>query len=149
MRLLVSVRSADESAVAVAAGADIVDAKEPARGSLGPVTAPVLRGIAAAVPAGLPLSAALGDFQDCRRAAVAVARVPVVAGGAPLYLKLGFRGVGSETTLAAIVSAATATAGARGDGALVVAAAYADYLQAETLAPEAVLRVAAAAGGRT
>ena len=38
MRLLVSVRSAEEAAAAVMGGADIVDAKEPALGSLGPVS---------------------------------------------------------------------------------------------------------------
>ena len=42
MRLLVSVRSADEVAAAMAGGADIIDAKEPARGSLGAVDAATL-----------------------------------------------------------------------------------------------------------
>ena len=35
MRLLVSVRSAEEVSAALAGGADIIDAKEPERGSLG------------------------------------------------------------------------------------------------------------------
>ena len=64
MRLLVSVRSAAEVASAVAGGADIVDAKEPDRGALGAVSGPVLRAIAARVPAALPLSVALGDPED-------------------------------------------------------------------------------------
>jgi len=51
----VSVRSAGEVAAAVAGGADIVDAKEPTAGSLGPVSGRVLREIARCVPAGVPL----------------------------------------------------------------------------------------------
>jgi hypothetical protein len=64
MQLLVSVRSAEEVGPAFAGGADIVDAKEPARGSLGPVDLFVLREINAKVPPCIPLSVALGDFQD-------------------------------------------------------------------------------------
>ena len=48
MRLLVSVRAAAEVAPALAGGADIIDAKEPARGSLGAVSPTRLREIAAA-----------------------------------------------------------------------------------------------------
>ncbi len=62
MRLLISVRNADEAAVAVDAGADIVDAKDPAQGALGPVTADALAAIARAVAGRRPVSAALGDL---------------------------------------------------------------------------------------
>ena len=64
MRLLVSVRSAEEVSAALAGGADIIDAKEPARGSLGRVTPAVLSAIAACTPASVPLSVALGDCAD-------------------------------------------------------------------------------------
>lgn len=74
MRLLVSVRDADEANVAVEAGADIVDAKEPALGVLGPVGAETLRAIARAVAGRRPISAALGDFhEDSSGAAIAEA----------------------------------------------------------------------------
>src|SRR4051812_47948913 len=42
MELLVSVRSAKEVEAALAGGADIIDAKEPSRGSLGAVSPKVL-----------------------------------------------------------------------------------------------------------
>ena len=73
MRLLVSVRAGHEVAAALAGGADIIDAKEPARGSLGPVAPEVLRAISARVPESVPLSVALGDFTapDAVRHAVA------------------------------------------------------------------------------
>jgi len=61
MRLLVSVRDADEARAALAGGADIVDAKEPALGPLAPVAEPALQAICAAVPLTVPLSVALGD----------------------------------------------------------------------------------------
>ncbi len=64
MRLLVSVRNADEARIAVEAGADIIDAKEPAQGVLGAVDAETLRAIGVAVAQRRPLSAALGDFRE-------------------------------------------------------------------------------------
>lgn len=146
MRLLVSVRSAEEAVSAAGAGADIVDAKEPARGSLGPVAAPVLRRIAAALPAAVPLSAALGDFRDPDRAAAAVAGVPPLRGRATVFLKLGFQGVAIETAVGAIVSAAVAAARARPDGAVIVPAAYADHVHAGTVSPEAIAALASVAG---
>jgi uncharacterized protein (UPF0264 family) len=63
MRLLVSVRDADEARAALLGGADIVDAKEPSLGPLAPVTWPALREICAALPLTVPLSVALGDVQ--------------------------------------------------------------------------------------
>jgi uncharacterized protein (UPF0264 family) len=62
MRLLVSVRDADEAAVAVDAGADIVDAKDPAHGALGPVSPDTLAAITRTVAGRRPVSAALGDL---------------------------------------------------------------------------------------
>jgi uncharacterized protein (UPF0264 family) len=60
MRLLVSVVDADEARAAAAAGADIVDVKNPAEGSLGAPSPAVIEGVRAAVPAHLTVSAAIG-----------------------------------------------------------------------------------------
>lgn len=147
MRLLVSVRSAAEAAAAVAGGADIVDAKEPSRGALGAVDPAVFRRIAAALPPGMPVSAALGDFGDPDAAAAAIGRVPCLARGTgPLYLKLGFTGLGEASGVDRVVAAAVAAAAARGDDARVVAAAYADHEEAATIAPELVAMLAARRG---
>src|SRR5258707_906089 len=70
---LASVRSADEADVALAGGADIIDAKEPAMGALGAVAPATLRGIAVRVAGRLPVSATIGDLElrpDAVRAAV-------------------------------------------------------------------------------
>lgn len=71
-KLLVSVRSVSEALTAAAAGADVIDFKEPGRGPLAPVDASVWAAAASALPDAV-LSAALGESDT----AVAVAnRVP-------------------------------------------------------------------------
>jgi uncharacterized protein (UPF0264 family) len=62
--LLVSVRSASEAAVAVAAGADVIDVKEPLRGPLGAADPAVWRAVRAAVPDRVPVSVALGELAN-------------------------------------------------------------------------------------
>jgi (5-formylfuran-3-yl)methyl phosphate synthase len=73
MRLLVSVADAADAAAAVAGGADIIDAKDPSRGPLGPVSAPRLRDILATVAGRCPVSVALGEPVDERLGGGAVA----------------------------------------------------------------------------
>ena len=145
MRLLVSVRSAAEVAAAVAGGADIVDAKEPAMGSLGAVSGRVLREIALSVPAGVPLSIALGEPKDVAALKAAMA---VLHGLTPrpsrAYVKIGLSaaGDGAEALLTALVDLASRTP----IRPSVVAVAYADYVAAGAPAPGTVARLAAAAG---
>ena len=63
-RLLISVRDANEAEAAIAGGADLIDVKEPRRGSLGCAAPETLRGIRRAVAGRRPLSAALGELED-------------------------------------------------------------------------------------
>lgn len=63
-RLLVSVRSLVEARLAVAAGVDLVDIKEPARGSLGAASLVTIRSIVEALADRAPLSCALGELID-------------------------------------------------------------------------------------
>jgi uncharacterized protein (UPF0264 family) len=60
--LLISVRSADEVAAALAGGADLIDVKEPAKGPLAPAEAEVVASIIDAVGGKVPVSAALGEW---------------------------------------------------------------------------------------
>jgi uncharacterized protein (UPF0264 family) len=64
LKLLVSVATAEDARSALAGGADVIDAKDPAVGPLGPVRPDVLQAIAEVVGDARPLSAALGDL--CR-----------------------------------------------------------------------------------
>jgi len=148
MRLLVSVRAEDEVAEAVAGGADIIDAKEPAHGSLGAVSPEVLRGIAARLPLTVPLSVALGDFtgSDAVRRAVAAAAVP--GRRATTYVKLGFAGERSEAVVTSLVVAALDAASATSARPIVVPVAYADHVKAGSPPPEVLFRVALEAGAR-
>src|SRR5256885_5043898 len=85
MRLLVSVRGSVEARAALAGGADVIDAKDPARGALGPVQRDRLAAIRRVGGAARPLSAALGGADDDAMAAAAAAPAP---GGALRELRL-------------------------------------------------------------
>ena len=77
MRLLVSVRNAEEARAALAGGAEIIDAKEPSRGALGAVDDRRAARDRRAVDGMRPVSAALGDVGRCGCAGgVARARRP-------------------------------------------------------------------------
>lgn len=74
--LLASVRSAVEARIALAAGVDVLDLKEPGAGALGAVAPAVARAVAglARAAGGPPVSATIGDLPfDPRRVVPAVA----------------------------------------------------------------------------
>jgi uncharacterized protein (UPF0264 family) len=144
--LLVSVRDATEVADALAGGADIIDAKEPARGSLGPVEPSVLAAIVAALPGDVPLSIALGDLRSVAAAGRALDGLAVSPRAAPHYVKLGFAGQRSEAAARRIIAAAVAACRERRDDARVVAVAYADHEAAGSPLPDSVANAAAEAG---
>jgi len=62
VRMLASVRSAEEAVFALQAGADVIDAKDPSRGTLGSVPRETLREIVASVAGRRPVSATVGDL---------------------------------------------------------------------------------------
>jgi len=142
MRLLVSAASAIDAAAALEGGADIVDAKDPARGALGPVSADTLRAIVATVAGQRPVTAALGDA--CEPAALEAHARTFAAGGATL-VKVRFDGV-TDLRLAQSL-AESAVRGARGGdpAAHVVLVAYADT-PALAMSPATLLEVASTTG---
>jgi uncharacterized protein (UPF0264 family) len=123
MRLLVSVMDAAEARLAAAAGADIVDVKNPAEGSLGAPTPAVIEAVRAAVPGGLAISAAIGDMPDLPGTA-ALAALGAARSGAR-FVKVGLWGVSTEAR-AVVLLRAVRDAVAGVPGAVVVAGAYAD-----------------------
>jgi len=147
MSLLVSLRSGDEVAEALAGGADIIDAKEPGNGSLGAVAPTVLREIAALVPATVPFSVALGDLLTADAVAEAVAGCPPPR-RAPLYLKLGFAGESSPASVKVLIAAALDVADRTVVRPVMVPVAYADWSDAGSLPPEEVLTIALSEGAR-
>ena len=143
MRLLVSVMDVGEARAAAAAGADIVDVKNPAEGSLGAPPPEVIEGVRAVVPAELPLSEALGDL-PCLPGTAALAALGAARSGAA-YVKLGLWGASSTADAVAVLRAAQDAVD--GDAA-VVAVAYADAARVPSrpLAPSELVTAARQAG---
>jgi (5-formylfuran-3-yl)methyl phosphate synthase len=152
MRLLVSVADAEDARAAVEGGADIIDAKDPGQGALGPVAPATLEAIMQAVNGERPVSAAVGDALvarpdgDWARAALALLAVasgaaeargqrpeargegaaarPVVASPGLTFIKMGFgAGLGRLRAMAQVAAVVDA-AGTTSCG--VVLAGYAD-----------------------
>ena len=74
--VLASVTSVAEAEIACAAGADIVDLKNPSAGALGALPDPTIRAIVAALGGRLPVSATIGDLpMDPQTVSAAVARI--------------------------------------------------------------------------
>jgi uncharacterized protein (UPF0264 family) len=144
MRLLVSVVDEGEARDAAAAGADIVDVKNPAEGSLGAPSPAVIERVRAAVPAELPVSAAIGDMPNLPGTAALAALGAARSGAA--FVKVGLWGASTEMEAVALLRAVRdGVAGV--PGAVVVAAAYADArrVAGAPLAPELLPRVVQAA----
>jgi (5-formylfuran-3-yl)methyl phosphate synthase len=89
MRLLVSVADGVDALAAIEGGADVIDAKDPARGALGAVSEARLGEIVDAVAGVRPISVALGDvgLDD----GTGIERLAAVAAGLGVdYVKVGF-----------------------------------------------------------
>jgi uncharacterized protein (UPF0264 family) len=146
LELLVSVRSADEVAPAIAGGAQIIDAKEPSRGSLGPVDPQTLSRIFPCVPENYPVSVALGDFQRAEDLEAALHRLEVPGRESAMYLKLGFAGLTSLEQIRLLLEIAVSATRAMAAPWQVVAVAYADSERAGTVLPMMIPELAKAAG---
>jgi uncharacterized protein (UPF0264 family) len=145
MQLLVSVRSAAEVEPALSGGADIIDAKEPSRGSLGAVAGDVLDQIVAHVPHTRTVSVALGDLvrPDEIVAAVSLGLAPRPGS---IYLKVGFAGESSVGRIERLMAMAIEASGKRPAAPRIVAVAYADAARAGTASPDTICRLAARTG---
>jgi len=142
MRLLVSVVDAGEARVAAAAGADIIDVKDPSRGALGEAAPAVVRAVRQATPSHLPVSAALGDgpFEP---AVVAALAMESAASGAA-FVKLGLR----ETSLVAAARCLEAARACLPDPVQLVVAGFADFARVGAPHPLELPELAAAVGAQ-
>ncbi|MCE4223557.1 hypothetical protein HCU64_07325 [Methylobacterium sp. C25] len=104
-RLLVSVRDADEAALACAAGVGLVDAKDPANGALGALPVETVREIVRRVGASVTTSAVAGEPED---AAALAPMVAAMAGTGVDYVKVAVR---ADQPDIALVEAAEAAPG--------------------------------------
>jgi (5-formylfuran-3-yl)methyl phosphate synthase len=146
VRLLVSVRSAAETAPALAGGADIIDAKDPSRGSLGAVASDELAAILASVPTNCPFSVALGDIATVEEAVHAISSMRLSRRRGPVFVKLGFAGIRSPAAIGRLLESAIAAATSHRSHPRIVAVAYADAEHAGSLPSHQMVDLAAAAG---
>jgi (5-formylfuran-3-yl)methyl phosphate synthase len=121
MRLLLSVTDAPEARVAVEAGVDIVDVKNPAEGSLGAPRPGVIERVREVVPPERAVSAAIGDVPNLPGTAALAALGAAHSGAA--YVKVGLWGTSTTDEAVAVLRAVR---DAIDGGATVIAAAYAD-----------------------
>jgi uncharacterized protein (UPF0264 family) len=145
MRLLVSVTDAAEAARAVEAGADIVDLKNPAEGSLGAPRPETIVRVREAAPARVPVSVAIGDMPHLPGTAALAARGAADCGAA--FVKVGLWGSSTEHEAVALLRAVRDAVADR-PGVHVIAAAYADAarIPSRPLPRRLIARVAAEAG---
>ena len=148
-RLLVSVRNVDEARAALAGGSQILDIKEPTRGSLGMGSIAAIREIIALSKMeqetnSVPVSAALGETVDW----LDTGSVPSLPVGLE-YAKLGLAGMAGlgrgsdwQSRWQQVRRRFDAASGPRNW----IAVAYADWSQANAPAPEAVIEAACRSG---
>jgi (5-formylfuran-3-yl)methyl phosphate synthase len=146
LQLLVSVRSADEVGPALAGGADIIDAKEPDRGSLGAVDRDVLSRILQRVPDDRGVSVALGDVSRPEEVGAAIHGLELPQRTSPTYLKLGFAGVRSPDQIGLLIEHAVSVTSPMAAFPRIVAVAYADFERAGTMPPVLIPSLAEAGG---
>jgi uncharacterized protein (UPF0264 family) len=133
-RLLVSVRSADEARLALAAGVDLIDVKEPSHGPLGRATSETIAEVVTAVDGRLAVSAALGELLEVTPAE------PASLPSGLSFAKLGLAGCSEQADWPAMWQAAMQALGTSGPSN--VAVVYADWQAAKAPAPAEVLRQA-------
>lgn len=132
--LLVSVRSADEAKDALAAGADLIDVKDPAKGALGIAEAEVVAAVLKVVGKKVPVSAALGEWgPNSLTEAVWHFELPLT------YVKWGLAGYKDTPGWGEDLLDTRRQVPARTE---VVAVAYADAKRAKTVAPAEVAKFA-------
>lgn len=134
--LLVSVRDLAEARIALAAGVDLIDVKEPSRGSLGAASAEVWQSVIEFVADRRPVSLALGELVE----GIDPERLPLAAGAR--FAKVGLAGMRSDANWPQRWRDVVENLPA---GTRPVAVAYADWLVAGAPSPEEVLAVGAAA----
>jgi len=143
--LLVSVRNAAEAAVALSAGADVIDVKDPSNGSLGAATLSTIREIVATVGDRALVTAAMGELAELELAR-AGGRIEAIAAGVSLF-KIGLSGCRERKDWSSSWGAIVHELSGRSPPAAApVAVVYADWEAAGSPEPLDVLNAGAEIG---
>jgi len=143
MQLMISVISAEEAKEAAAAGANILDVKNPAEGSLGAQFPRVIKQVKNVSGGLVKVSAAIGDMPNLPGTA-SLAALGAAACGAD-YVKVGLFGPRNESESIFLLREVR-QALRDYPGVAVIAAGYADAERAGTLNPLWLPHIAASAG---
>ena len=138
-QLLVSVRSPLEARAAVAGGADIIDIKEPFRGSLGRAEPAVWQSVRAVVPRSIPVSVALGELNDWID--TEEPNLPASAWNGIAFCKLGLAGAPADW-IERWARIRRDTRQSSNDHPNWVAVVYLDWQAARTPEPDAIISAA-------
>jgi len=137
--LLVSVRNVAEAMLVAPLGIDVLDLKEPSKGPLASTTPKVWAEVLAQVGGLVPLSAALGEFEEASKTAALV----------PSQFKFAKVGPSGCKSVANLRSHWQAIRDQLTDQVELVAVAYADYQAASCPSPELIFELAASIGLKT
>lgn len=138
-QLLVSVRDADEAAIALASGVALIDVKEPNRGALGGADVETIRAVVDRIAGAAPVSVALGELtsdqpqpapQDIPRQGIAFAKIGLAGCAADSLWQQRWADVTQRLPLATVPVAVT----------------YADWQAAAAPSPPEVLSAALTVG---
>jgi (5-formylfuran-3-yl)methyl phosphate synthase len=140
--LLVSVRDVREALAALAGGADVIDVKEPTRGSLGAAEVNTIAAIVEAVNGRATVTAALGELIDLIETQNDRGSVIIPTGVS--HFKIGFAGCAEIAGWKSCWERAVKwlTSAASGVAARPVAVVYADWHAARSPQPHEVLAAA-------
>jgi len=131
--LLISPKDVKEALAAIRGGADMLDIKNPEEGSLGASFPWVIAQVKRAVPASIPISAAIGDFPNLPGSA-ALAAFGALRAGANI-IKVGLKGPKDmKNAIYFVKQVVRAVKGADGS-AKVAVCAYGDFERSETIDP--------------
>jgi uncharacterized protein (UPF0264 family) len=146
VKLLVSPKDEEEALEAAGGGADIIDVKNPAEGSLGASFPWIIRRVREVVPRETKISATLGDLPNIPGTASLAALGAAVCGAN--YVKVGLLGPRSVEEAVYLMSCVTRTVKELDPPVKVVAAGYADWRRAGTLQPLLIPEVAERSGSQ-
>jgi uncharacterized protein (UPF0264 family) len=145
--LIISVRSAEEAEIALAGGANLIDVKDPLRGTLGKAEDDVIAAVVREVDGHCPVSAAIGELVEHLSASPRSSETIGENGTRPVleaipdgvsWLKVGLAGCGARADWQDRVEELRHQVEAGGTCRLVVAA-YADWRRAGSPEPEEVV----------
>ncbi|AIY90936.1 (5-formylfuran-3-yl)methyl phosphate synthase [Geoglobus acetivorans] len=145
MKVLVSPMNLEEALESLKGGADIIDVKNPAEGSLGANFPWVIRSVKGLVEEhGKLLSATVGDL-DFKPGTASLAALGAAVAGAD-YIKVGLYGVRSSEQVYEMMEKVVKAVKDYNPSAYVVAAAYADHSRVGSVSPLAIAEPASNAG---